>query len=166
MMKTSFSAGLLYAFDFGLSPYLSYAESFEPVLGDDAVTGQPLKPQEGEQWEAGVKYQPAGTQTYITLAYFDIEQSNLGNPLSLEGQISSQQEGVAEASGFELEALTTLGDWYLEGNLSVLDTEDVNSNPFDSVPEEQASAWVQYEPSSGFFANGRVGFWCSSCLRK
>lgn len=154
---TSFSAGVLYAFDNGLSPYASFAESFEPVIGLDGFTSQPLKPREGEQWEAGIKYQPPGTRTYITAAYFEVEESNLPNPASIIGQPDSQQEGVGTSNGFEFEALTTIGDWYLEGNLSLLDTETPDRVPFASIVEDQASTWVQYQPESGPLSNFKAG---------
>ncbi|MEM8982157.1 MAG: TonB-dependent siderophore receptor [Pseudomonadota bacterium] len=155
--EVSFSVGALYAFENGLSPYISFAESFEPVLGTDGFTGNPLKPREGEQWEVGLKYQPAGTSTYITVAYFDIEESNLPNPAALIGQPNSQQEGIGTVTGFEIEALTAFGDWSLEGNISVLDTETPNGVPFASIPEEQASVWAQYQPDGGPLANFKAG---------
>ena len=155
--ETSFSVGLLYAFDTGFSPYASFAESFEPVIGVNSVTGEFLKPRRGEQLELGVKYQPPGTRTYVTLAYFDIEESNLPNPSSLITDPDLQQEGIGEVTGFELEAQTQLGDWYVEGNVSALDTESANGVPFDSIPETQASAWVQYEPSQGGLQGFRFG---------
>ena len=153
----SFSAGILYAFDFGLSPYMSFAESFEPVIGTDGITSQPLKPREGRQWEGGLKYQPPGINTYITLAYFDIEESNLANPSSLVTQPDSQQEGIGKVKGVEVEALTNLGDWSLEGNFTYLDTESADGARFDSVPEVQASGWVQYQPSFAPFNGLRIG---------
>jgi len=155
---TSFSVGALYAFENGFSPYVSFAESFEPVIGLDGFTSQPLKPREGEQWEAGIKYQPPGTRTYITAAYFEIEETNLPNPASIIGQPDSQQEGTGTYKGFEFEALTTLGDWYLEGNLSLLDTETPDDVPFASIAEDQASAWVQYQPEEGPLSNFKAGF--------
>ncbi|QTD56801.1 TonB-dependent siderophore receptor [Parasphingorhabdus cellanae] len=154
----SFSVGALYAFDGGISPYVSFAESFEPVIGTDGLTNNPLKPREGKQWEVGIKYQPPGTRTYITFAYFDIEESNLPNPSSLINQPNSQQEGVGKVKGFELQAQTTLGDWYLELNGSLLDTETADGVPFASIPEEQASAWVQYQPSFGSWDGFKLGF--------
>ena len=153
----SFSAGLLYAFDFGLSPYFSYAESFEPVIGVNSVTGDFLKPRRGQQFEAGLKYQPPGTRTYVTLAFFDIEESNLPNPASLITDPDQQQEGVGKVQGVELEAQTTIGDWYLEANVSLLDTETPDGVPFASIPEEQVSAWVQYQPVDGPLAGLRAG---------
>ncbi|MEM7741358.1 MAG: TonB-dependent receptor, partial [Pseudomonadota bacterium] len=120
-------------------------------IGTDTVTNAPLKPQEGDQWEIGLKYQPPGTQTFITVAYFDIEQSNLPNPQSIIGfaGISSQQEGEATSKGFEVEAYSKLGDFSIEANLSILDTENADGNTFEFVPENQASGWVQYAPSTG-----------------
>ncbi|MEM1379605.1 MAG: TonB-dependent siderophore receptor [Pseudomonadota bacterium] len=154
---TSISVGALYALPFGLSPYVSYAESFQPVVGTDGIAGGPLKPQEGDQVEVGVKFQPAGTQTFITAAYFEIEQSNLIDPQATPASTSRQQQGTANVEGFEIEAQTRLGDVYLEGNFSTLDTENVNGVPIDSIPETQGSAWVQYQPSTGPLAGFRFG---------
>ncbi|MDZ7683872.1 MAG: TonB-dependent siderophore receptor [Gammaproteobacteria bacterium] len=148
---TSYSIGALYAFDSGISPYASYAESFEPVVGTDGITGEPLKPREGEQVEVGLKYQPPGTRAYVTLAWFDIEESNLSNPNAIVGA-NSQQEGVSEVDGAELEALIPVGDFTLELNASRVNTKDPDGFQFASVPENQASAWLEWTPSllSGF----------------
>lgn len=143
------SAGLLYAFDMGISPYISWAESFEPVIGADGLSNNPLKPREGKQVEVGVKYQPPGTTTYVTLAYFDIDETNLPNPASLITQSNSQQEGTGSARGYELEAQTSFGDFSLEVNVTLLDTESVDKVPFDSIPEKQFSSWLSYRPSEG-----------------
>lgn len=141
----SASVGALYAFDNGLAPYASYAESFEPVVGVDNVTQESLEPQEGRQYEVGLKYQPAGYRTQVTVGLFDIEQSNLPTPNSLPAA-SSQQEGVAEIRGAEVEAISRLGDFTLEVNASRLDTENADGFRFASVPENQASAWLGYRP--------------------
>lgn len=153
----SFSVGALYAFENGLSPYASFAESFQPVIGLDGLTLNPLKPRAGRQWEVGVKYQPAGTRTYLTAAYFEIEESNLPNPSTIIGEPGSQQEGVGTAKGFEIEAQTKFADWSLEGNLSYIDTRAADGFRFASVPAWQSSAWLQYAPSEGWLANARFG---------
>lgn len=145
---TSLSFGALYKTPIGLNPYISYAESFQAVVGNDTVTNQPLLPQRGKQIEAGVKFQPPGTKTYVTASYFDIEQSNLPNPAGLPNA-SSQQEGVAKIKGFEIEAQTSIGDLYLDAAFSWLDTEDPDGVRFPSVPKTQGSAWASWKPSSG-----------------
>ncbi|WP_298440364.1 TonB-dependent siderophore receptor [uncultured Ferrimonas sp.] len=143
--EVSFSAGLMYQFDVGLSPYASYAESFDPVVGDNGA-GKALQPMRGEQWELGLKYQPEGWPAMVQLAYFDIEQSNLNDPNAQPGNVE-QQSGVAEVTGVELEAMGRIGDVTVELNASVLDHNDANGNKLASVPEQQASAWISYQPS-------------------
>lgn len=141
------SVGALYQFENGISPYVSYAESFEPVVGVDNVTGAAFEPQEGRQYEAGFKYLDAGSGSFATFAWFDIEQSNLSNPNSLVNA-PSQQEGVARITGVEVEGILTLGDFRIEGNVSRLDTENPDGFRLASVPEVQASAWFGYRPQA------------------
>ncbi|MCC3860574.1 TonB-dependent siderophore receptor [Pseudemcibacter aquimaris] len=153
---TSFSAGALYKTEIGLNPYISYSESFLAVTGLDAITNEPLKPQEGKQLEVGIKYQPRGTRTYITMAYFDIEQSNLDNPAGLPNA-PTQQEGIADIKGFEVEAQTVIGEFKFDASYSYVDAKDPNGIIFPSVPKNQASAWVTWEPASGDLAGLRLG---------
>lgn len=156
----SFSAGVLYSTDIGLSPYISYAESFEPVVGTDNITGETLEPQEGEQVEAGVKYQPTGSRAFITLAWFDIKQSNLSNPNAAVGA-NSQQEGVARIDGYELESVVPFGELRWEFNASRVNTGNTNGYRFASVPEKQASSWLTWYPRgawSGFRAGAGLRY--------
>jgi len=83
----------------------------------------------------------------ITLAYFDIEQSNLPDPLTSPGEVWEQQNGIAKISGLELEALGSIGDFTFEVNLSRLDTESAEGFQLASVPEDQASTWITYRPT-------------------
>ncbi len=144
--ETSFSAGALYQFENGLSPYVSFAESFEPVAGVDTITGLPLKPVMGEQWEAGLKYQFGNSGSFFTLAWFDIEIDNLDNPNSLPNA-PSQQEGTAEIDGFEFAGVVVMGNVFLELNASHLDTQSPDGYRLPSVPENQASGWLNWRPS-------------------
>ena len=126
--------------------------------GDDKIlvdAGEPLDPQEGEQWEVGIKYQPAGFPALVTLAWFDLEQSNLPDPLSTPGDFE-QQSGKADIDGIELEAMAQLGDFTVELNMSKLDTQSPDGWRLASVPEEQASAWTTWRPG-GALAGFRAG---------
>src|SRR5690606_38167586 len=69
-------AGLLYLFDNGVAPYFSYSESFESQNGT-GWNNQPFDPVEGEQYEVGVKYEPAGSRMLLTAALFDLRRKNL-----------------------------------------------------------------------------------------
>ncbi|MBJ3950949.1 TonB-dependent receptor, partial [Salmonella enterica subsp. enterica serovar Kentucky] len=72
----SFNAGLMYLASNGVSPYLSYSQSFDVLSTIDSATGELYKPLKGEQTEVGVKYQPEFYDGYINLAWFDITQQN------------------------------------------------------------------------------------------
>lgn len=61
--------GALYEFEFGLSPYVSHTESFEPQAGADYL-GNPFSPTTGNMYEAGLKYQPRGVNALITLSAY------------------------------------------------------------------------------------------------
>ncbi len=70
--------GATYEFENGFAPYASYSTSFEPsvTVGTD-YTGKAFVPTTGEQYEAGIKYQPVGLNGFFMLSYFDITQNNV-----------------------------------------------------------------------------------------
>src|SRR5262249_34328793 len=71
--------GLVYQFDVGLAPYISYAESFQPTAGT-TFAGAPFEPTTGTQYELGVKYQPPGYNSMLTAALYDLTQQNVLTP--------------------------------------------------------------------------------------
>lgn len=144
----SSSVGIMYQFESGLSPYINYAESFDPVIGGNG-NGQPLKPREGKQTEVGVKYEASNFPAFVTLAYFDISQTNLNDPANLPGTYN-QQRGKAKIYGVELEAKATLGEVTAEVNLSHLNHESASGKRLASVPENQGSIWMTYRPTDSF----------------
>lgn len=140
----SMSVGALYAFDNGFAPYVSYAESFETVVGLDANNNQ-LEPEEAEQLEIGVKYQPRNIDAFLTVSYFDITISNLPNPNALPAT-AAQQQGESELSGFELEGVVNLDDVSVQVALATLDAEDPNGFEISAAPDFTVSSWVTWEP--------------------
>ncbi|TYP06299.1 iron complex outermembrane receptor protein [Xenorhabdus doucetiae] len=94
-------AGLLYAFDSGISPYISYSTSFEPNLAQGEPGTAAFKPTTGEQTEIGIKFQPKGHDTLLTLSLFDITQKNVttSNPVTR----FSEQIGKIGSKGVEAE---------------------------------------------------------------
>ncbi|MDF3126461.1 TonB-dependent siderophore receptor [Rheinheimera sp. 1928-s] len=150
--------GLMYLMDGGVSPYISYSESFEPLLGADAY-GKAFKPQTGEQWEAGVKYQPDNTEHLLTAAIYQIKEQNrtttlaadqLGDPELIDpnGQI---QGGEVTAKGVELEAqlawqqLDIYASYaYTDAYVSQSNTLGEEGADLSAVPEQQASVWATW----------------------
>ncbi|WP_299583161.1 TonB-dependent siderophore receptor [uncultured Microbulbifer sp.] len=141
--------GLMYAFDSGVSPYVSYSESFEAVLADPNNQSSVYEPVKGEQVEVGIKYQPEGTNILMTASAFEINQKNR---LTLGLDRSFRQIGEAQIDGFEFEASGQWGNLTLVANYSQMDTEILeSSDPFEvgteieTVPEEQFSLWGNYD---------------------
>ena len=66
-------AGVVYLFDSGFAPYASYSESFTPVVGSDSA-GNNFRPETGTQYEVGVKFQPKGSRSSVTVAAFDLRR--------------------------------------------------------------------------------------------
>ena len=159
--------GLTYLFDNGVAPYISYSESFSPIIGLNPDTQQSYKPVEGEQWELGVKYQPAGSNTLLTAAVFDLREKN--RQISGATARGGAQAGETQIKGLELEGLVELTpEWNLIANYTYLDSETVvgqtntQGKRIESVPEHMASLWSQHRFSiagiPGFSAGAGVRY--------
>jgi len=120
-------AGITYVSDRGIAPYFSYSTSFLPTAGVNFF-GQPFKPTTGEQYEAGVKYQPRHMNSFITASVFNIRQNNVqtidpGNPLN------TLQTGEVRSRGVELEGVASLLEGLdLHASYSYIDEEITKSN--------------------------------------
>ncbi|MFS1523588.1 TonB-dependent siderophore receptor [Microbulbifer sp. 2304DJ12-6] len=141
--------GILYTFDSGISPYVSYSESFEAVLSDPGGEGRIFDPVKGEQIEAGIKFQPEGTNILMTASVYEIQQKNRIAP-GIDNRL--RQIGEAKIDGLELEASGQWGNFTLVANYSHLDSEIIeSSNPFEvgteleAVPGQQFSVWGDYD---------------------
>lgn len=140
-------AGLGYEFANGVVPYVSYGTSFEPVVGTD-VNRTAFRPTTGEQYEAGVKFQPPGTRTLLTAAAFDITQQNVLTRDVFNPNFNIQT-GEVNVKGFEFEARTELTQrlsviaayTYLDGRITKSNVAGEAGNRPTSTPEHQASMW-------------------------
>lgn len=161
--KFSSNVGLSYVFDNGFTPYLSYTESFQPASGATVSATESLKPTEGRQYEAGLKFQPPGTKALFTAAVFDIRQKNV----SVTENSITRQVGEIKVRGFELEATADVTDnLKLVGNYTYNDSEilkgDDKGNRMAQIPRNQATAWADYTwhtgPLAGFGAGAGVRY--------
>lgn len=165
--------GLLYLFDNGVAPYVSYSQSFEPQNGT-GWDGKPFDPIEGEQYEVGVKYEPAGSRTLLTAAIYDLRRKNLTttdpDPTRIcNGSRCSIQAGEVRTRGLELEAKTEpLDGLSVVASYSWMQNAYVKDNPNAAgvsmkgtqpagIPKHQASAWARYELQSGALAGLGLG---------
>ncbi|ENM6364917.1 MULTISPECIES: TonB-dependent siderophore receptor [Vibrio] len=165
--NVSFRVGGLYELDFGLSPYLTYSESFEPIAGADS-SGKAFEPSTGHQWELGFKYAPLSGDISGSLALFHITKKNAiltdpNNPYA-----PNYQAGEVVSQGIELEAkwqATAQADFTLGYTYTDMEiTEDSYYNQEGKtpvwVPEQTASLWANY-----FFEGNLSGLRTSAGVR-
>lgn len=100
--------GALYEFAFGVSPYFSYSESFEPQTGSTYL-GAPFEPVTGRQYEAGIKFQPRGANALFTVSVYDLRRQKVpvSDPLAGTGGVPSTSQiqiGEVQVRGVEFEA--------------------------------------------------------------
>ena len=145
-------AGLVYLADNGLAPYLSYSESFEPTGGSDR-RGKRFKPTTGEQYEAGVRFQPLGYDTMISAAVYQLTQDNVTATDPVDANYSVQS-GRVRSRGFELEARTRVGRHAnLIAAYAYTDARTLRAGPeqpeqvgqrANGTPYNQLSVWGDY----------------------
>ncbi|QNI03634.1 TonB-dependent siderophore receptor [Halomonas sp. SH5A2] len=132
--------GLMYQFDNGVSPYISYSEAFTMNLGTDGTANpSTLKPTTGEQEEAGVKYLSPDKSLAISAAYFDITQQNRVQQGQTPGGV--EQTG-AVIDGWELQINKRWQDFETQLGYTSMNADDASSGErLPYVAEKQASWW-------------------------
>ncbi len=151
LSHNSVNVGAMYISDYGVSPYISYSESFKPQPGVDAA-GNTYLPYEAKQREVGVKLEPTWLDGTVTLAWFDVEEKNA---LISDASNIQTQSGKRTNRGVELQ-----GDFNLTPNTLVKAAYTRNHSRQDIdggltvrtplVPKHQASLWLSHR----FYAAG------------
>ncbi|WP_235882837.1 TonB-dependent siderophore receptor [Rhizobium rhizophilum] len=156
--KFTWRTGLVYNFDSGFSPYASYSTSFNPASGTDRA-GLPFDPTTGEQFEVGVRYQPAGMNSFISLSAYDLTQQNVLAPDPLDTS-KRVQTGEVRMRGLELEGKAEINDAFsVIASYAYTDSEitrdnknangvSTEGNRLAFVPEHQAALWLDYSVQS------------------
>jgi iron complex outermembrane receptor protein len=161
----SYRVGALYELSNGISPFINYATSFEPVAGVSAFN-EPFEAETGSQIEGGVKYQSEDGAVESTVSVFHIVKENvvITDPSSADYQ-GQLQVGEVTSQGAEFEAR-----WYPTDSVDVLAsytyldveiTEDGDNGLQGTtpiyVPEHSATLWANYYVSSGALDGARLG---------
>lgn len=156
-------AGLLYLFDFGLAPYVSYSTSFQPQTSTDRH-GNILPPTEGEQTEAGLKYQPKLWNTLLTAAVYDLTQTHVATQDPTAPLGFSIAAGEVRSRGVELEGRTNprpglelkASYTYLDNRVTKDNSGLAGTHPY-GVPQQTANALGFYTIQDGAFAGFGIG---------
>lgn len=156
--------GVLYSFDNGISPYISYSTSFEPNLATNRKPeSKPFDPKTAKQTEIGIKYLTPDQKTLATLSLYHIEQKNIPKYDSELGYMTLIGKG--ESKGVEAQINSKLTDKFaVTGAYSYTKTkvlETANSaekgKEFPRIPKNMASVWGQYEENSGMLNGLKAG---------
>ncbi|MHC0613286.1 TonB-dependent siderophore receptor [Komagataeibacter oboediens] len=99
-------AGILYNFDFGLTPYFSYSTSFVPQTSTN-YQGQPFAPLTGKQLEVGLKYKVPNKDILLTASAFHIDEDHYleQDPVHTDYSLDA---GRVKSQGFEASANANL----------------------------------------------------------
>lgn len=162
----TYRAGLNYKFDSGLSPYISYATSFQPTAGTD-YSGSLFKPSKGNQVELGLKFEPIflpeNVKALTTLALYDLNQDNVktDDPAHTFFYL---QTGAVEVKGVEWEGITRINDQItINASYTYTDSRVTRSNGADlgklmpMMPVHKASLFADYTEQRGLFAGFGAG---------
>ena len=159
-------AGLIYEVVPGVAPYVSYTESFLPRNQVSIAGGPSLDPEEGNQWELGVKFDALDGRWLTTVAAYQLDRENL--PVEeppMSGILT--QIGLQRAQGIEVESALELSEglraWfaYAYQQTEVKDAgtaaTDVG-NALAEAPEHSGSVWVTYDFQHERLEGFGVGF--------
>lgn len=147
----SYSAALMYRFDSGIAPYVSYATSFQPRT-ELGISNSVLAPSTGKQIEVGVKYQPR-PDILLTASAYDLRETNAAVIAGYLGAIPYYESvGETRVQGFEFEARaritpeleTVTAYTYTDAKITGSDDPLELGNTPAVTPRNTASSWLNY----------------------
>ncbi|WP_438462865.1 TonB-dependent siderophore receptor [Marinomonas sp. PE14-40] len=153
--------GALYEMENGFSPFVSYAQSFEPVSGSDK-NGKAYDTSTANQLELGVKYEGNGTQASLTT--YQILKENVLTRDPAGTAYDKIQVGEVRSRGVELDLHKTLSE-QMDVRVAVTvqdvevtkDNSGIQGNTPIWVPEQQVSTWLNYQLTQGAMQGTQMG---------
>jgi len=147
--QLSLNASMMYLSDSGVSPYISYSESFDVLSTIDSTTNALYKPLEGKQKEVGLKITSDNLDGYVNVALFELEQKNalVTNPSTYV----QTQAGEVISKGMELEGVAYVTDklkltaGYTYADATTEDTSNQGRKQVALIPKHSASVWIDYD---------------------
>lgn len=159
----SYRVGALYELENGVSPFISYATSFEPTAGLD-VNKNPFKPETSEQIEVGAKYQSQDMSKTASVSLYKIVKSDAIIANLEDYADPKMQIGEVTSQGIELQ-----GQWFVNESLDIsasytyTDMEVTKDSAYDLegttpiyVPDHTANLWANYFVYTGSLAGTRL----------
>lgn len=167
--KFTYRVGANYVTDAGIAPYISYATSFEPLLGTNSLTLEPFSPSKGRQIEGGVKFDARGLpddiKLFATAAVYHIKQTNVPSSNFVTTPPIVTQSGEVKVKGAEFELVARFRDRFsINASYSYTDSEITESNIPEEIgarltvtPKHDASLFLDYVFSDGALEGLGIG---------
>ncbi len=119
--------------------FAQISQTFNPISGTNALTGEPLPNQEGENKEIGIKMDMLGGRFSGTLSYFDMALTNVLVSRILDisqgGGTVQVPVGVQKTKGWEFDlAAEPLPGLNVMAGISSLDSRSATGSEFRGVP--------------------------------
>lgn len=161
--RLSWQTGVMYRFENGWSPYLSYSTAFTPVQQSSQPGGGLFDPILSEQYEIGLKYEPVGWHTTFSAAVFDLTKTD---DVVSGSNGFSRQVGKSQSQGVELEVNSDVTrNLSLTAAYTYTDARVKKDSPgslvedhqLTGIPRNQASTWATYRFLEGPLRGLRLG---------
>ena len=149
------TVGATYELGSGLAVYANYARSFSPQAGLFDANGEQIDPERGEQYEAGLKFAPAGKRLSATLGIYQLTRSNVATGIpTMPGRYAVTGRQRSKGIEFDGQFAVTPG-WQVIANYAYTDAKILQDNTLPvgdwvlGVPRHQAGLWTRYEVREG-----------------
>ncbi|BAP45376.1 TonB-dependent siderophore receptor [Pseudomonas sp. StFLB209] len=145
--------GLVYDLSENWSAYASYTTIFKPQ-SNRTVTGSYLDPEEGVNYELGLKSEFWDKRLTAGLSVFEVRQDNLavadGSNLAPDGNQAYRAESGTKTRGFEMEmAGEILPDWQVSASYTYAVIEDSDGQRLRTeVPRDTLKLFTSYRLQS------------------
>ena len=159
----SLRAAVVYSPTDGVSLFANFSEGFVPIGIVDPLQGGPYDPEEGDQFELGVKTELFDGRILAGVTAYQIVKegvlvSNPADGAGVDGSgiPGSLQIGEATAKGVEFDVVGDITDnWTFQANYAYNDTRITGGPPdgfdfasddrFPNAPRNAAGIWTRYE---------------------
>jgi iron complex outermembrane receptor protein len=150
-------AGITYEFIPGLAAYANWSRSFVPQWSSRDAAGLPIAPEEGENWEGGLKYDLLGGKVSGLVSVFNLTRQNVATSnLATADPFDATVSGEQRSRGVEFEIAArpvrglefTAAYTYLNAEVTV-DNDIPVGTPLLGVPKSSVNVWLKYTLQDG-----------------
>ncbi|MEG3168020.1 TonB-dependent siderophore receptor [Sphingomonas sp. LB3N6] len=145
-----------------LSLFADYTRSFQSKP-EPTLTGEPVPPESGEQYEAGLKANAFGKRLSATLAFYRLTRNNVTqqDPNNVGFNINAGRQrsrGVElDVAGSFTSSLKVIANGTYTDAKVIESTDYATGNSLIGVPKWSGSLWLTFEPDHGTLQGFGIG---------